>query len=50
MIPGMCVICVDAMGPIAVKTYPGAEWTEGPNRVTFEPDYGRREFVGAWCF
>jgi transposase len=30
------------MGPIAVKTYPGEEWKVGPNRATFEPDYGRR--------
>jgi transposase len=30
------------MGPIAVKTYPGEEWMAGPNRATFEPDYGRR--------
>jgi hypothetical protein len=30
------------MGPIAVKTYPGEEWTLGPNRAVFEPDYGRR--------
>ena len=30
------------MGPLAVKTYPGAEWSTGPNRATFEPDYGRR--------
>ena len=30
------------MGPIAVKTYPGEEWKLGPNRATFEPDYGRR--------
>ena len=30
------------MGPIAVKTYPGEEWKAGPNRATFEPDYGRR--------
>jgi transposase len=30
------------MGPIAVKTYPGEEWKPGPNRATFEPDYGRR--------
>lgn len=42
MIPGTRVICVDEMGPIAVKTYPGEEWKEGPNRATFEPDYGRR--------
>jgi transposase len=36
------VICVDEMGPIAVKTYPGEEWKAGTNRATFEPDYGRR--------
>ena len=36
------VICVDEMGPIAVKTYPGEEWKVGRNRATFEPDYGRR--------
>jgi len=36
------VICLDELGPIAVKTYPGEEWKLGPNRATFEPDYGRR--------
>ena len=30
------------MGPISAKTYPGAEWKIGPQRATFEPDYGRR--------
>jgi transposase len=40
--PGVRVICVDEMGPIAVKTYPGEEWKAGTNRATFEPDYGRR--------
>lgn len=41
-IPRTRVICVDEMGPLAVKTYPGEEWKLGPNRATFEPDYGRR--------
>ena len=36
------MICVDELGPISVKTYPGEEWKLGPNRATFEPDYGRR--------
>lgn len=36
------MICVDEMGPIAVKTYPGEEWKQGRDRATFEPDYGRR--------
>jgi hypothetical protein len=35
------VICVDELGPLAVKTYPGEEWKLGPERATFEPDYGR---------
>ena len=30
------------MGPVAVKTYPGAVWQPGLDRATFDPDYGRR--------
>lgn len=36
------MICIDELGPLAVKTYPGAEWHVGKHRATFEPDYGRR--------
>jgi transposase len=36
------VICIDELGPLAVKTYPGEEWHPGRHRATFEPDYGRR--------
>ncbi|HJZ04291.1 MAG TPA: transposase [Patescibacteria group bacterium] len=36
------VICIDELGPLAVKTYPGEEWLPGKHRATFEPDYGRR--------
>jgi transposase len=36
---------VDEMGPLSAKTYPGAEWKQGPGRATFEPDYGRRGTV-----
>ena len=36
------MICIDELGPIAVKTYPGEVWQSGLNRATFEPDYGRR--------
>jgi hypothetical protein len=39
------VICIDELGPIAVKTYPGEEWKQGPYRATFEPDYGRRGVI-----
>jgi transposase len=40
--PRTRVLCVDELGPIAAKTYPGEEWKPGPGRATFEPDYGRR--------
>lgn len=41
------MICIDELGPISAKTYPGEEWVapdaEGHlPRATFEPDYGRR--------
>ncbi len=36
------MICIDELGPLSAKTYPGEEWKLGPNRATFEPDYGRR--------
>jgi transposase len=36
------VICIDELGPLAARTYPGEEWKTGPCRATFEPDYGRR--------
>lgn len=39
--PQTRVLCLDEMGPIAVKTYPGEEWKQGRNQATFEPDYGR---------
>lgn len=44
-LPEVRVICVDELGPLAVKTYPGAEWQLGQERATFEPDYGRRGVV-----
>ncbi len=41
-LPRTRVICIDELGPLAVKTYPGATWQAGLERATFEPDYGRR--------
>ncbi len=41
-LPQTRVIGIDELGPLAVKTYPGAEWKAGAERATFEPDYGRR--------
>jgi transposase len=42
VLPRTRQICVDELGPLAAKTYPGEEWVLGRNRATFEPDYGRR--------
>ena len=36
------MICLDELGPLAVKTYPGETWQPGAQRATFTPDYGRR--------
>lgn len=36
------MICVDELGPLVVKTYPGATYHPRGQRATFEPDYGRR--------
>jgi transposase len=44
-IPRTRVICLDELGPLSVKTYPGAEWVASPFRATFQPDYGRRGVV-----
>jgi transposase len=36
------VICIDELGPLSAKTYPGEQYVPGTLRATFEPDYGRR--------
>ena len=41
------MICIDELGPIAVKTYAGEEYVPARRRATFEPDYGRRGIVWA---
>lgn len=40
--PDTRIICLDELGPLSAKTYPGEEWIAGSHRATFEPDYGRR--------
>ncbi|MGI9091070.1 MAG: hypothetical protein ACR2GG_08205 [Gemmatimonadaceae bacterium] len=37
------VICIDELGPIAVKTYAGEEYLSADRRATFEPDYVKRK-------
>jgi transposase len=38
----MRVICIDEMGPLAVKPYPGEEGQGDGGRAPFKPDSGRR--------
>jgi hypothetical protein len=45
-LPRTRVNCVDEMGPLAVKTYPGDDWVAGPNRATYELDYARTGSFG----
>jgi transposase len=40
--PNTRTICVDELGPLTAKTYPGSEWVQNKSRATYEPDYGRR--------
>ena len=40
--PRTRTICLDELGPLTAKTYPGREWVLGRTRATYEPDYGRR--------
>lgn len=42
VIPRTRTICLDELGPLTAKTYPGHEWILGKTRATYEPDYGRR--------
>ncbi|MBA2671777.1 MAG: transposase [Gemmatimonadetes bacterium] len=36
------MICIDELGPLSAKTYPGEQDVPGERRATCEPDYGRR--------
>lgn len=36
------MICIDELGPLSAKTYPGEQYVPSTHRATFEPDYGRR--------
>ena len=36
------MICIDELGPLSAKTYPGEQYVPSLRRATVEPDYGRR--------
>jgi len=42
------VLCLDELGPVAAKTYPGKQWALQGHRPPLKPDYGRRDYL--WVF
>jgi len=42
------VLCLDELGPVAAKTYPGKQWAPQGKRPPLKPDYGRRNYL--WVF
>jgi transposase len=46
--PASTVICVDELGPVAAKAYPGPSWADATHRPHFKPDYHRHGYVWAY--
>ena len=42
------MLCLDELGPVTAKTYPGKQWTPQGQRPRLQPDYGRRSYL--WVF
>jgi DDE superfamily endonuclease len=42
------VICLDELGPIAARSYPGPSWSNDGHRPHFHPDYARHGYL--WAF
>jgi hypothetical protein len=42
------VLCVDELGPLGVKVYPGRQWSPCGQPPTFIPNYGKKGL--AWVF
>jgi transposase len=42
------VICLDELGPVAAKAYPGPSWSEDAHRPHFRPDYARHGYRWAY--
>ncbi len=46
--PDSTVICLDELGPVAAKSYPGPSWSEDAHRPHFHPRYARHGY--RWAF
>jgi len=42
------VICLDELGPVAARSYPGPSWSEDTHRPHFPPSYARHGY--RWAF
>jgi DDE superfamily endonuclease len=42
------VICLDELGPVAARSYPGPSWSDGAHRPHFRPAYARYGY--RWAF
>ena len=42
------VLCIDELGPLGAKVYPGCQWCEAGQRPTYTPNYGKKGSV--WVF
>jgi hypothetical protein len=45
---GSTVICLDELGPIAARRYPGPSWSDDAHRPHFRPEYARHGY--RWAF
>jgi len=46
--PDSTVLCVDELGPVAARAYPGPSWGDAAHRPHFTPDYRRDGYVWAY--
>lgn len=42
------MICLDELGPIAARSYPGPSWSDAAHRPHFLPEYARYGY--RWAF
>jgi hypothetical protein len=45
---GSPVVCVDELGPVVAKAYPGPSWADAAHRPHFTPDHARHGYVWAY--
>jgi hypothetical protein len=41
-------VCVDELGPVAARAYPGPSWSDASHRPRFKPSYARNGYLWAY--